>query len=253
MPQPKKRKINFNLDDFEEAESRNEKRREILEAVERDFIVDEFVDYLGIEKMIGFAVIKFGLNFVENVLSVLTLVPEECGPWREEIINSQLNLLTNNHETLTSEQERIVKKISESDKYKCGLLRQERESLYNRVFSQILENYPDQSSQPASGFFAGCIAPPTKVCFFCNSELQKNNKPIRVTCYFASGPLPFLKVELRCRSCKINYGIVKHGNTTEGYEYYRSLSIVEASDVVYIDRLVMSMYTSLRYVVFPLV
>lgn len=248
MPQSKKRKINFNLDDVEEAET--EKRREILElhkAVE-DCSIDESVGHLDIEKIIGFAVIKFGLNFVENVLSVLTVVPEESGPWRNEIINSQLNFLTGNRDKLTYEQEYIVKKISESNKYKYGLLGQERESHYNRVFSQILANYPDHSSQYSSGLFAGCIAPPTKVCFFCNNELQKNNKPIRVTIYFASGPLPLLKVELRCRSCKINYGIVKHGNTTEGYEYYRSLGIVEASDVVYIDRLVMAMYTSLRYI-----
>lgn len=157
-------------------------------------------------------------------------------------------MLTGNHDRLTREQEYVVKIISESSKYKHGLPRQERESHYNRVFSQILESYPDQSSQSSSGCFAGCIAPPTKVCFSCNNELQKNNKPVRVTSYFASGPLPLLKVELRCRSCKVSYGIVKHGNTTEGYEYYGNLGVVEASDEVYIDQLVMAMYTSLRYI-----
>lgn len=66
MPhQSKKRKINFNLDDFEETET--EKRREILELLKavEDCSIDESLDYLDIEIIIRIAVIKFRLNFIE--------------------------------------------------------------------------------------------------------------------------------------------------------------------------------------------
>lgn len=103
--------------------------------------------------------------------------------------------------------------------------------------------------------FSGCMPP---ICRLHNPTYQsmsflqwqfaeKQQTVCRVTYYLASGPLPFLKVELRCRMCKVNYGIVKHGNSDDGYQYYNShLGVVEASDAVYIDRLVMAMYTSLR-------
>ena len=68
-----------------------------------------------------------------------------------------------------------------------------------------------------------------------------------VTYFLTSGTLPFLKVELRCLSCGVNCGIVKYGNNTDGYKHYDSPGVIEASDVVYIDRLVMAMFTSLRY------
>ena len=94
--------------------------------------------------------------------------------------------------------------------------------------------------------FAGCIAPPTKICFVCDQEFQKHNNPYLVMCYLASGPLPFLKVELHCRTCEIKYGIVKHGNK-ERYKHYKNVGDIEASNVVYIGHLVMAMFTSLRY------
>ena len=235
----KKRKLNFNLDDIEE---QTENLLELHKTMEECSIL-EAADFLDVEKIVGFSVIKFGLRFVESLLSVLSVVPEESGPWRAEIIKSQLSLLIG-ATRLTAEQECMVKIISESSTYKRGFPGQE--GYYSQVFSQVLANQCDGADQSSSGFFAGCIAPPTRVCFSCNNELQKNNKPTYVTYYLASGPLPFLKVELRCRSCKINYGIVKYGNVTDGCQYYGSLRMVEASDVVYIDRLVMETFTSLR-------
>lgn len=63
----------------------------------------------------------------------------------------------------------------------------------------------------------------------------------------ASGPMSFIKVELRCRSCKLNYASSKWGNSSEGYEYYSTLNdTAKASDVVYIDSHVMDIYISLK-------
>jgi len=150
-----------------------------------------------------------------------------------------------------------------NSKFKSALTGQALESYYTHIFSQLVirnetycsANFTEAPDQPPftgaaalpweEQIFAGCIAPATKVCFVCGGNLQKNNKPSCVTYYLASGPLPFLKVELRCRVCKLNYGISKFGNTTGGLKYYDRAGIVEASDV-YIDRLVMDMFASLR-------
>ena len=197
---------------------------------------------------------------MENVLSVISVIPEESGPWRQEIACSLLTFLTGT-EKLTTEKENILKIMLDSSI--DHFFGQERN--YNELFTRVIAGNSVKAetecrdvataakrSHYATGTtarflpFAGCITPPTKVCFFCNSDLQKHNKPSRVTYYLASGPLPFLKVELRCRTCNVNYGIVKYGNNSDGYQYYSSLGVVEASDAVYIDRLVMAMYTSLR-------
>ena len=67
--------------------------------------------------------------------------------------------------------------------------------------------------------FGGCLAPPTAACYSCNGPLHKNNKPIMATYFTVSGAIPVKKVELRCRSCNVNYGITKYGSSESGYEY----------------------------------
>ena len=75
--------------------------------------------------------------------------------------------------------------------------------------------------------FTGCISPPTKSCFVCHGRLTKHNQLSLVTYYLPNGPLPFLKVELHCRICDLNYEITKYGNGKEGYVYYRDLGVIE--------------------------
>ena len=48
--------------------------------------------------------------------------------------------------------------------------------------------------------------------------------------------------------CDLNYGITKYGNKKEGYVYYRDLGVIEATYMVYVDRLLMTTFKSLRYV-----
>ena len=163
---------------------------------------------------------------------------------------------------LNAEDKYILKMCLQSGKFKSDSTGQELESFYNQIFSRLIQSKADGSVAhapdqhlPTVGeaqswehkLFAGCIAPPTKVCTVCGGNLQKHNKPSCVTYFLASGPLPFLKVELRCRACNLNYGISKFGNTKDGFKYYDRAGIIEASDVVYIDRLVMDLFTSLRY------
>ena len=91
----------------------------------------------------------------------------------------------------------------------------------------MLENVLNNENVNA---FAGCLAPPKSYCVQCGSVLQKSNKLTSITLYTISGPLPLKKVELRCRHCKMNYGITKYGNPDAGYQYYDCVGpVAEAS------------------------
>jgi len=245
----KKRKLYSDLDGLNDQNSVVE-MSELCSAVERISITNN--TNLDFENAVGVAVLKFGLKFVENLLLLLRVIPEESGPWRREVASSLLTMLDG--KPLDSEKTRILNIALESSQFKKDTGGQKIESYYIQTLSTAIKNTDDEQSSATSQAckwglqpFAGCIAPPTKHCFVCSGQLTKHNKPCRVTYYLASGPLPFIKVELRCRSCKLNYAISKWGNSSEGYEYYGTLNdVVEASDVVYIDRYVMDMYISLK-------
>ena len=49
------------------------------------------------------------------------------------------------------------------------------------------------------------LAPPASYCLRCNSPLSTHNKPSTVICYTLNGPLPAMKIILRCDKCGINY------------------------------------------------
>jgi len=124
------------------------------------------------------------------------------------------------------------------------------DQIYNRISVNNAVNTNPKRKYP---IFAGCIAPPTASCVRCNGELTKHNSPTLVSFYRINSPLPFLKVELCCCTCGINYGISKFANAKEGYKYYICLGIVEASDMAYMDRLFMTMFKSLKYVTVKLI
>ena len=245
----KKRKLTF---DFDNVEKRSEETQRIFlelnKALENCHISDnEALNFLDPEEFLNFAAIKCGYHFIQNLFLVLNAVPEESGPWRAEITRKLL-LYSSGKTALTKDEESIVQTILQSSTFRDGIYKFAES--YSQVFAKCLYHNRGKNAfySKADEFppFAGCIAPATKVCLVCNQELQKHNKPCLITYYLASGPLPFLKVELRCRTCEINYGIVKYGNSTDGYKHYDNLGVIEASDVVYIDRLVMAMFTSLR-------
>ena len=245
----KKRRLTFDLDDVEKRSE--ETQRAILElnkALENCHIA-EALNFLDPEEFLNFATVKCGYSFVQDLLLTLSAVPEECEPWRAELTR-KLFMYSRGKMSLHNDEDSVVKAFLQYSSFKSEIYKQTE--CYNAVFSKCICNSLRNTTMPATiprSFitaetdkfvpFAGCIAPPAKVCLLCDQELQKHNNPCVVTYYLPSGPLPFLKVELRCRTCGINYGIVKYGNSTEGYKHYDGVGVIEASDVVYIDRLVM--------------
>jgi len=248
MSSAKKRKIDFEA--MEKDRERIKRKLSELQAIAENCSLREVADMMMPDQLLSFAAFKLGFNFVCSVVSAINVVPAESGPWRLEITKSLIISLlgkTQLHTQLTEDQEYLIGKLLQTpfDPFSKPLV---GGISYHEVFTKIMSREQDGSEKKDQTAlkFAGCIAPPIKYCLICQQELTKHNNPTHVTYYLPEGPLPFLKVELRCRTCQYNYGVSKYGNNKEGYKFYNKQSIVEASDVVYLDRLLMTMFTNLR-------
>lgn len=233
----KKRKV-FDLDNLDVILGKTQQWvTELNDSVERCFTSGIDIDFLHEDVLIAITVMKFGFQFLQDTFLALEAVPENCGPWQKEILLQMLSSMRGS-KNLSHQQEQIVYCLIK--KMGKGANGYATFDVNNKIWCRVLSN----KKQTLSAI--GCMAPPTKLCYFCSELLQKNNTPSVVTMFAPCGPMPFFKVELRCRSCKINYGITKFGNTTNGYKYYDHIGIIEASNMVYIDRLVMEQFGALR-------
>ena len=116
---------------------------------------------------------RFGSIFANDIVSICTVVPVTCGPWRAEIAKELLGLLT------PSQSEGIDTALSAC--LKCALV--DPRANYESVFSRVLD-----AGRTGISPFAGCLAPPTAVCYSCQGALQKNNRPVMVTYFTVSVP-----------------------------------------------------------------
>jgi len=236
----KKRKL------FEDMERSKSKLHDLQTAVD-NCCLREVAGVMSTDQFLSFAAFKLGFNFVYNVVSAINVVPAESGPWRLDITKSLVAAISGN--ILTVDEGYVVEKLLQTS-VNCFSKPCVDGTSYHEIFTKIMKRKRNSTDQPhQKSLFAGCIAPPVKYCLVCQEELKKHNNPTHITYYLPEGPLPILKVELRCRTCQYNYGITKYGNKTVGYRFYKDQVIVEASDVVYIDRLLMTIFTNLRYLI----
>ena len=49
------------------------------------------------------------------------------------------------------------------------------------------------------------LGPPVTTCYACDGHLQTHNPPTSILCYGLDGPIPALKITLRCNTCGLNY------------------------------------------------
>lgn len=198
---------------------------------EKTSFMQEVLD-LDTQDLLKILVVTFGFTFVEDLRLVMTVVPNECGPWHRELVLELFSFVRKSALTETEVNAvdaclsgNFVPSPASCHHYKCVL-----DKLQHIRLS-----------------YGGCFSPPTSVCYRCGNDLVKNNKPSIVSFYTTEELLPMKKVDLRCRQCQINYGITKYGNSKDGYIYYPQLRrYAEASDVCFLDRLVMNMFASLR-------
>lgn len=190
-----------------------------------------------------FVGVKLGLEFIDDLRAVLSVVPLQCGPWRKQMVIDLLGSVRK-FDLTTSEQDAAAICVSRGVSIDVPV---PLTSQYELILQKALKKTTPDLDR--SQVYGGCLAPPTISCEYCGAHLQKNNPPTSVTLYTSTGPIPMKKVELRCRSCNINYCMSKYGSKEEGYRYYSKLrAVAEASDACYIDRLVMNVFCALRYV-----
>ena len=93
------------------------------------------------------------------------------------------------------------------------------------------------------------LCPPVNNCLHCSKSLQIHHEPTIVTCYTWDGPIPAIKLTLRCKPCNLSYRYEQYGNSTDGYSYYSEPQpMVQASQVAYVDRTCCALMTSAGYV-----
>ena len=83
------------------------------------------------------------------------------------------------------------------------------------------------------------IGPPIESCLECEEALvMKNPVPSNAVVYGIKGPLPASKATLVCNRCKITYGVGSYstGNGRKLYPKKMESSLVEASNLTYMDR-----------------
>ena len=239
MSTKRKRTVDDNLDD-EFCDTNNNMISILKDAVDKFYFSTESFVIFSKAELISVMYLKFGFDFVEDLRLVLSVVSEECGPWRKEMVVDLLQRVRN--VTLSPKDVEVVEVcINEPDL-------SSRVSCTNVLPVQLSQLILEKRVMIGDAY-GGCISPPTSICYQCGFKLAKNNKPIDVTLFTATGSLPMKKVELRCRHCSLNYGVAKFGNKKDGYQYYSSPRyVVEASDVCYIDRTVMTFFSALRYI-----
>ena len=90
------------------------------------------------------------------------------------------------------------------------------------------------------------LTPPTKTFLLCSCSLSQHNRPCDVTVHTARGKITGQKFSLRCTKCDLNYNYDRYGNTTKGLSLYEERRpLVEASDVCFIDRKLVSFQCAL--------
>lgn len=90
------------------------------------------------------------------------------------------------------------------------------------------------------------LTPPVDVCLQCSKILTRHNNPCKVTVFETKQAYSALKLILRCNGCEVNYGYATYGNNSTGYRFYQDQRpLVEATDEIYIERLLCDFHASL--------
>ena len=94
------------------------------------------------------------------------------------------------------------------------------------------------------------ISPHVESCLKCNESLTMHNQPSKAIVHGAAGPLPAIKITLECKDCKTTYGIC-HFSDENGRHFYPKdlqMPLIEASNVMYVERNFYKWMPSLGYI-----
>lgn len=153
----RKRKRRFSFGELEkEFEAGNESRRLLEDGKDKLSGVDVNCACATNDEFWAIMMLRFGSICANDIVSICTVVPVTCRPWRAEIAKKLQGLLTTSQSALSASLKR-------------GLV--DPRASYESVFSRVLD-----AGRTGNSPFAGCLAPPTAVCYiwtyFRETQLQ---------------------------------------------------------------------------------
>lgn len=122
----------------------------------------------------------------------LNLIPSTF-QGRVDLITNILNSVSGYRDVSSGEVEAIITKVQSV----YGALLQH----FGTPNEDLLWSTTFETQKPHMLF----LGPPTNVCFTCSHTLHVHNRPSTVIGFGLNGPLPALKLTLRCTRCCINY------------------------------------------------
>ena len=143
------------------------------------------------------AVLKLGVDGSLLFIQLLHYVPAELSSYRFKYVADILSVALET--TITVEG---VKELTEDANWLDGVLQCVD---IGKPSMKLLWKATFAIGKPCTQF----LAPPVSDCIICGSSLTTHNKSVTVICYTAAGPIPAVKVSLRCDTCRINY---RYGN-----------------------------------------
>lgn len=143
------------------------------------------------------AVLELGVDGCLLLIQLLEHVPAEIRSFRFQYIADILSITLKRTITAT----RVKELVSESNQFKGRLECVD----IGKPSIQLLWKATFTLAKPCTQF----LAPPVSDCIMCGSSLTTHNKPVTTICYTIAGPIPAMKVSLRCDTCRVNYGYGK--------------------------------------------
>ena len=133
---------------------------------------------------------KLGVCGCILLLQLVRYIPENFCIYRRECIAYILNTALKLKLTPCSVNQLIAK---------CEAV--ELDDVIGNPSMSLLWEATFQNGSPHTVF----LAPPVTACITCPPKLSTHNKPTTVICYTCTGPMPAMKITLRCDKCGTNY------------------------------------------------
>lgn len=136
---------------------------------------------------------KFGNEGCLLFLQLLNYIPKSLLKYRLECVTDILGVGLTTTTLKTSELDDLMKY--------SNTVAAEFNDLLGKPSMQLLWKASFEKNKPLTLF----LAPPVETCLVCESRLTTHNQPTTSLCFTRDGPLPALKITLKCPKCLTNY------------------------------------------------
>ena len=189
-------------------------------------------------------VCRLGLDGLDALRSAMQSVPEAFLARKVSFVTDIVNIvLKDNEKQCISE--------AECDTLISVCSTRSKAFFQRKTHYRAFEKEQTQLTAMTGKGYNGFLAPPVICCLNVGRsgrKLVSYAEPTNVTIFSFDGARPGSKITLKCSMCNTNYGYSMYGNKmVNGSRCYdKERDLVEASDVVFVERKLYQMFVSLR-------